>query len=282
MGSPNNSLASTHSSCLPPSNSMSLDSKILELRLLLKDSTITLPSITRVANKLQALGKAVNDNAVLESFLREVMAYQLEFEKSSNTFLALDRQKDEYTELESKIESDVTAVKASIQELEEELRQQQILRAHRIECEHLAADVNKLTSRSTLKRKIDAVNQTLDNTNASIELVEIEIKTKHAQFVDLASLIAEMQRQPESAVEEGKSGGMMDTDEGVDGAEEEEGSDSRSARNHNNAESEEAAQSREVEVDEDGNPIGDMGENEEDGENEGAEEGKESGEVAED
>ncbi len=136
---------------------MSLDSKILELRLLLKDSTITLPSITRVANKLQALGKDVNDNAVLESFLREVMAYQLEFEKSSNTFLALDRQKDEYTELESKIESDVTAVKASIQELEEELRQQQILRAHRIECEHLAADVNKLTSRSTLKIKIDVV-----------------------------------------------------------------------------------------------------------------------------
>jgi len=133
-----------------------------------------------------------------------------------------------------------------------------------------------------LKRKIDAVNQTLDKTNTSIELVEIEIKTKHAQFVDLASLIAEMQRQPESAVEEGKSSGMMDTDEGVDGAEEEEGSDSRSARNHNNAESEEAAQSREVEVDEDGNPIGDMEENEEDGENEGAEEGKESGEVAED
>ena len=258
---------------------MSLDSKILELRLLLKDSTITLPSITRVANKLQALGKDVNDNAVLESFLREVMAYQLEFEKSSNTFSALDRQKDEYTELESKIESDVTAVKSSIHQLEEELRQQQILRAHRIECEHLAADVNKLTSRSTLKRKIDAVNQTLDKTNASIELVEAEIKTKHAQFVDLASVIAEMQRQPESAVEEGKSGGMMDTDEAVDAAEEE---DSRSARNHNNAESEEAAQSREVELDEDGNPIGELEENDEDGENEGAEEGKESGEIAED
>lgn len=250
---------------------MSLDQKILELRLLLKDSSVGQVSIAKCAAKLQAFGKNVNDQAALEGFLREILLYQLEYEKTSNSFNALDRQDLEYANLESKIVQDIAAAKANIQQLEEELQQQQIIRAHRIECEHLATEVNKLPSRSTLKRKIDAVNHTLDNTKASIELVESEINTKQAQFANVALAIAELQKKPVSAVEEDNK----PTEGEEDNAEEEEGDDSRGARNQER-DSENQPEAAEVELDEDGNPIeADDAEGAEgDAENEAAEENK--------
>lgn len=246
---------------------MSLDPKILELRLLLKDSSVGQVSIAKCAAKLQAFGKNVNDKAALEGFLREILMYQLEYEKTSNSFSALDRQDSEYADLESKIEQDIAAAKANIQQLEEELQQQQTLRTHRIECEHLATEVNKLPSRSTLKRKIDAVNQTLDNTKASIELVENEINTKQSQFINVALAIAELQKKPLIVVEEDNKPAEGDE---VD-AEEEEGDDSREARNQER--DSENQPEAEVELDEDGNPIA-TDEAEGDAENEAAEDNK--------
>lgn len=246
---------------------MSLDPKILELRLLLKDSSVGQVSIAKCAAKLQAFGKNVNDKAALEGFLREILMYQLEYEKTSNSFSALDRQDSEYADLESKIEQDIAAAKANIQQLEEELQQQQTLRTHRIECEHLATEVNKLPSRSTLKRKIDAVNQTLDNTKASIELVENEINTKQSQFINVALAIAELQKKPLIVVEEDNKPAEG---EEVD-AEEEEGDDSRGARNQER--DSENQPEAEVELDEDGNPIA-TDEAEGDAENEAAEDNK--------
>ena len=70
-----------------------LDNSILELRLLYKDSTITLPSLSKCASKLHLYSKNRNDKLLLESFLNEVLLCKLEIEKAMKIFQTLELQK---------------------------------------------------------------------------------------------------------------------------------------------------------------------------------------------
>lgn len=233
---------------------MSLDAKILELRLLIKESSLGQASISKCASKLNTFGKNLSDKSALEAFLRELLLYQLDFEKTKKSFQALSRQNDEYNVLEKEIEGKVCATKDNIARLEEELRQQQSIREHRLECEHVATDVNKQPSRSVLKRKIDAVVNNVDSTNASIELVEAEIAVKEEYFKHVLQAIVELQKAGTVQAEPstvGEAEDMVgDSNEG-----DEQDDDDRNTRKHKSDDREETNEEIPVEVDEDGNPI---------------------------
>lgn len=255
----------------------SLDQKILEFRLLVKESAINQASLSRCATKLQAFGKNVDDNSALEGLLKEFMLNQLEYEKAKKFFLALDGQKEEYVTLECAIQERISTATDNIIKLEEELRQQQIVRAHRIDCEQRASEVNKHPSRSVLKRKIDSVTQTLDSTKASIELVETEIEQKKHLVSNIVQAIEEVQRYGKVVVEEEESKGaeQEDADAGEDEDRENDRNNRTSKADRENADTtagaddEEEAESAEGEVDEDGNPIGEADNGEVEGKNGG-------------
>lgn len=257
--------------------SMSLDAKILELRLLLKESSLGQASISKCAAKLSAYGKGL-DNQSLEGLLRELMMNQIEFEKAEKIFHALARQSEEYDILEREIEGKISAAKESISQQEEELRQQKSIREHRMECEQIASTVNKHPSRSALKRKIDAINQGIDSTNASIDLVESEIALKAAHFKTVLQAVRDLQAAGLAPIEEEvKMVGGAENDEGGDANEE----DDRETRGERNAQSgAEGGTEDEIEVDEDGNPIENQDEGEEgteDADGVGEDDGKEGG-----
>lgn len=270
-------IRSTLSNWHIPGTAMALDQKILELRLLIKESSVNQASIQRCATKLQTFGKNVHDNAALDAVLKEFLLNQLENEKSKNYSEALDGQSEEYSKLERVIQERVTHATDSIAKLEEELRQQQIVRAHRVECEKTAGEVSKHPSRSNLKRKIDSVSATLASTQASIELVDNEIEQKKLLVANIAQSIMAVQSFGKVVVEDENK--VAETED-ADGAEDEDRDTDRGNRtNKSDRDSTgegENAENAEVELDEDGNPIEAEGEGEENEGNEGEEDAQES------
>ena len=184
---------------------MSLDNKTLEIRLLTKDSVIgASTSLTKCAAKLHHLGNNLNDREALEAFMREVLLMRLEAHAAKTAFDVFDRQNTEYDELEANIKDKTQAKIEYIAHLEEELRQQQLIREHRMACEFVAAKVNKYPSRSTLKRKIDAISCQMEETEKTVKSVEVDIVARKAQFDALLESIAELQKPlPAEGEEEG-------------------------------------------------------------------------------
>lgn len=225
--------------------------------MLLKESALGQASLSKCAAKLNTFGKNLDDDAALEGFLRELLMYRLDHEKTDKVFQTLNRQSDEYGLIESDIGNKIADAKENIALLEEELRQQKLIREHRVECEQAASIVNKQASRSALKRKIDVVTQSVDSTNASIALVEAEIAQKHTYFNGVLQAIADLQKSGTlQAEEDAKQGGTMDVEDAAaaEGNDEEERDDNRDARNSSSSHRE-ASAGEEVELDEDGNPV---------------------------
>lgn len=183
----------------------SLDNKILEMRLLYKDSVISMPSITKCAKQLNLYQKNLKDIALLEGFLNESLSYKLEVDKTMEVFAMLEAQEREYDELETVIQNKINVTRNNIILSEEELKQQLLIRSHRLECEHVAAIVNKRPSCSVLKRKIDSITNSLEGTKNSIEQVSSEIANKKALYDILLKAMEDLKR-PEDVT----SGNQMD------------------------------------------------------------------------
>lgn len=192
----------------------SLDNKVLEMRLLYKDSVISMPSITKCAKQLNLYQKNLKDIALLEGFMNESLSYKLELDKTMEVFAMLEAQEKEYDELETVIQNKINVTRNNIVLSEEELKQQLLIRAHRLECEHVATIVNKQPSCSVLKRKIDNITNSLQGIRNSIVQVNSEIANKKALYDILLKAVEDLKR-PEDA----SNGNQMDVvpnDEDVD------------------------------------------------------------------
>ena len=192
----------------------SLDNKVLEMRLLYKDSVISMPSITKCAKQLNLYQKNLKDIALLEGFMNETLSYKLELDKTMEVFAMLEAQEREYDELETVIQNKINVTRNNIVLSEEELKQQLLIRAHRLECEHVATIVNKQPSCSVLKRKIDNITNSLQGIRNSIVQVNSEIANKKALYDILLKAVEDLKR-PEDA----NNGNQMDVvsnDEDVD------------------------------------------------------------------
>lgn len=174
-----------------------VDSKILEHRLLTKDTSITdASSIKACAEKLVPLKERVDgqlNGDAIESFLRELLLFKLDLEKSYMAFEVCKRQNDEYEELQNKITAEISNAKINTTHLEEELIQQQDIRKHREECENLAKKVNSYPPRRILKRKYEIVEDSLKNNNESLVSIEEEIGKKKKMFDTLLQTISDLQ-----------------------------------------------------------------------------------------
>lgn len=206
---------------------MSLDNKLLEYRLLTNDSVVGAVSITRCSTKLAALKEKPVSIANLDSFIRELMLYKLDIDKTFRYCDIIDtKQNEEYVELESKIQERIQNVKNTINNLQYELTQNQAIRKHRVECEELASVVNKHTSKSALKRKYDQVTQDYQASKEMLANFEIEIATRSKQFDDLLQCITILQTSNDAGKDM-----VVDAQDGEEEDAPEEGSSERANRN---------------------------------------------------
>lgn len=204
---------------------MALDNKLIEYRLLTNDSVVGTVSITRCAAKLAAL-KEKPGKANLDSFIRELLLYKLEIDKTFRNCEILEfTQNKEYVELEAEIQDQIQNVKNTISNLQHELTQHQAIRKHHVECEELSATVNKHTSKSALKRKFDQVTQEYLASQEMLKNFDIEIATRSKQFDDLLQCLAILQTSNDA----GKD--MVVDAQDVEEEDADEGSSERANRN---------------------------------------------------
>jgi hypothetical protein len=82
--------------------------------------------------------------------------------------------------------------------------------------------------------------------------------------MDLAVAIAELQKKAVSAEEDAK-GSVLEAEDGAEAGDEEDGEDTRGTRNNQSDRDEEKVEQEEMEIDEDGNPLCDVDDNENEG-----------------
>src|SRR5690349_354994 len=126
-----------------------MDAKILEIRLVTRESALYIPSVSKCASKVQVLLSTRRDDRhwqeARDSLSRELQLYKIEMTQVQETIQMHDRELLEFQNLERRIEADIASVEANILTLRRELHEQKKLRKHKEECEILARLVNTLT-----------------------------------------------------------------------------------------------------------------------------------------
>lgn len=172
---------------------MSLDNKVLELRLVTKDTAIgQASSLGRCAAKLNAMKSFTNaesSKAAIASFVREILMYRLDLNKSCRLLRSSDDQLAEYDRLERIVQESIDKTKQEIYSLTIELKQEQDIRKHRIHIESIASEVNQHSSLSSLKRKINEITESMASTTESMQSIENDIMTRKEQLDQLEQIL---------------------------------------------------------------------------------------------
>lgn len=172
---------------------MSLDNKILELRLVTKDTAIgQASSLARCAAKLNSFktfGNADSAKSAVAAFLREIFVYRLDLNKSCRLLRSSADQLAEYDRLEGFVQERIDCTRKEIQQLLIELKQEQEIRKHRIQIEGVASEVNQHSSLSSLKRKIGEITDSMETTQESILSIENDIIIRKSQLDQLEQIL---------------------------------------------------------------------------------------------
>ena len=171
-----------------------MDPKLLETRLLLRESAIGFVSVSRCALKLKNLISS-NDSANLDAYLRDILLYDLEINKISQNLQVCEEEIIEYNEIEKNLEETINETQKSINNYEMQLKQENIVRKHRELCELLASDVNTLTTRSQLTKEINNFNDNLITIKDSLQLIDTQILVRNNQYNNLIVAITLLQTE---------------------------------------------------------------------------------------
>lgn len=197
-----------------------LDTKVLENRLISKDSVVGTASLTKCAQKLLLLNSATEgqlnaQNPDFDTYIREVLLFKLEAEKSCKALENISAQYKEYICLEESINSALNNSNKEIQKLNQELHQEKEIRKHRIILEDRAKIINKKNSRSYLKRKMAEISDNIQSTNQSLQSIDAEIKLRQDQFNSLMTCLNALEMKLNCDSRGGGDNDQIDTiDEG--------------------------------------------------------------------
>lgn len=233
-----------------------MDQRILEQRLLTKDSAFGVVSATKCAAKLQQIQQVPLDKKGVENFMKEILLLKLDTDRSWKASDVLTEQSKEYDLLEQDIIRKIAVAKQNTTHLNEDLIRQVDISIHRSACENISVSINKLPSKSSLKRKIDAIDEETRQTELMITTLNSEIQWRYRQFEVLSESILALQ----TAKQEDKplSGDLADAETEA-AVEEEDSSDQRKGR-HNEEEEEPATGDTTVgNMEEDGDEDGKQG-----------------------
>ena len=171
--------------------------KLLEKRIVYRESTVQGPSLSKPAAELHSLFRNVVDGKdeklQLESFLNSIMWFKLETLKDQRSMNNFAEEIVEYQELENITDFKIQETKQSIILLREELYQQQRIRGHREECDRMAREVNKLPNRSLMVKEISDIKETLTKTKEQTLITDFSIRMRLKQIQLLISSITSIQ-----------------------------------------------------------------------------------------
>ena len=198
-----------------------MDSKILETRLILKESSFVGSSVSKCAAKLQSLtnAKSVQDFTSFDSFVREVLQYKLDIAKVEHIHGSHDRQIEAYNATEQDINEKIKEIEGTIFELETQFKNAKSIRLHREQLEKKATGVNSLPSQNQLKRKLDQLDSNILDTEASLSAMNARIAVRYNQFGSLLKCINDLQSkliEESEGVEEGDAMDAVGADEDGD------------------------------------------------------------------
>lgn len=176
------------------------DIKILEARLLTRDSAVTGSTVTKCALRLQQLMAAIQNpeskrdesDEALEAFCRDLLLYKVEMGKFDQAFNMLDNEALEYSGLEANIEAKIEETTQSINTLTQDLIQQKKLKQHREECEALSRIVNLVPSTRKILASTDVVHEEIDRLEEQLASTESVEKLRSRQVNLLLQSIADI------------------------------------------------------------------------------------------
>jgi len=166
-------------------------SRLLEQRLVMRESVVSQPSVSRLATRLREL-REKQDQASCEAFQREAQLYQLEANKMCKVLGACALEAGEYTNLEGALLKEIASTEESIRALEAELESDKKLRKHREECEAVARDVHKLPSRVILDKQSQHIDNAISAADQAIVDMNDRITQRVSQFKALLEAIASL------------------------------------------------------------------------------------------
>ncbi len=174
---------------------MSIDTKILEQRLITRDSVRGSASISRSAERLANFRSPIVNNVVLENFLREIAMFRTETEKSCRSYDSYKLQVVEYQKLQNSVSVKAGDAVRDIDHLKVRLEQENMIRSHRTVCEAQAMKVNRHKSRSYLNRNIAQIEENVAHTFKRLESIDHEISTRKVQFDSLLTALLDLESQ---------------------------------------------------------------------------------------
>ena len=167
------------------------DLKLLEQRLVLRESVISLPSVSRIATRLRDL-REKQDEGTRDAFVRELRLFQLEASKSVKILEVCDSEMVEYNGLEEALLKQIADTEESIHELETTLGQAKLIRKHREECELLSQGVVKFASRGVVEKQTRNVDEAVGQCEQAILDINDRITQRVSQFKALLGAIADL------------------------------------------------------------------------------------------
>lgn len=167
-----------------------MDNRILEKRLLYRESG-PVPSVNKCAKSFSDMLFATSSSRErsIDGFIRDVKAYEFDMQKVLGSIKLSEEELAELVVEESQIQQEKTILQQSIIDLNLELTQQHQIMLVKGECEVLAAKVNKLPSKSMLKRQIEESEGNLRATREGIVEVEDKISKRLRLLEDIAAIL---------------------------------------------------------------------------------------------
>jgi hypothetical protein len=208
--------------CIPRVLAM-MDMKLLEKRLLTRDSTLSVSSVSKCASRLQQYLAAVQAGREMQqtkdALIRDMCLYKIEISQVIEATLMCDRELEESKAIEKSVEEDISKAEMDINNLNKELAEQKSIRKHKEECELLARLVNTLPSKTVVGNDIKKALDALSPLRKQSESAEYRVNMRKKQFQVLQQTIFDMKRNLE---EESEQQGLLAVVESTNAAEDEE------------------------------------------------------------
>lgn len=179
-----------------------MDMKLLEKRLLTRDSVLASSSVSKCALRLQQFLVALQANDQSDSdteqakgaLIRELALYKLEIGQAVEGALMCEREMDESRAIEKSIEEEIHAAELDINNLTQELNEQKRIRKHKEECELLAKLVNTLPPKSAVMKDIVKAEDALNKLREQSQSAEYRVSMRKKQFQVLLQSIFDMKQ----------------------------------------------------------------------------------------
>lgn len=194
-----------------------MDTKILETRLLLRESVFGIVNVSRCATKFKNLNDSIrmfelasskenvevkdknldeyktNIDTASDAYLRDIMQFEFEVIRMKNLLDAFDNEIIAYSSTEKDVEEEIAQAEDAIKSLQLKLREDNFLRRHKEKLESFAEKINSFPTKSQLKTEIADKTAELNRVSDTITSTEENINIRFSQYKELLYYLSSLE-----------------------------------------------------------------------------------------